>query len=354
MEGEINIQNMVIRPIAESDLDNFLELSNKASIGLTNLPKDRELLRKKILNSVNSFSIDPTKPGDEMYMFILEDINENKLLGCSAIHSKVGGYEPFYSYQILKQTHESKALNTSKDIMTLNLTAEHSGPTEICTLFLDPGFRKAGLGRLLSLSRFHFIADHPERFEDKVIAEVRGISEEDGSCPFWDHVVRPFFDMDFSRADFLSAKDKGFIADLMPKHPIYVPILPKEAKEVIGKVHKLTEPALRLLLEEGFAMNGHVDIFDAGPRIGVETKEIRSIKDSKKAKIKNIYKENTHISEDNSSKKKYIISNCSIKFRSSLGSIEENSDGTVNISYQTAMGLGLRPDDELRYVTLHK
>ena len=38
---------------------------------------------------------------------------------------------------------------------------------------------------------------------------------------------------------------KGFIADLMPKLPIYVNLLSKEAQAVIGEVHDNTRPALK-------------------------------------------------------------------------------------------------------------
>ena len=41
--------------------------------------------------------------------------------------------------------------------------------------------------------------------------------------------------------------NKGFIADLMPKHPIYTHLLSAEAQKVLGKVHAQTEPALERL-----------------------------------------------------------------------------------------------------------
>src|SRR5205807_6339316 len=67
-------------------------------------------------------------------------------------------------------------------------------------------------------------------------------------------------------SDYLSMVNKKFIADLMPTHPIYIPLLPKEAQEAIGQVQEQTRPAVKILEEEGFKVSGMVDIFDAGPR----------------------------------------------------------------------------------------
>ena len=52
------------------------------------------------------------------------------------------------------------------------------------------------------------------------------------------------------------------------------------AREVIGRVHPDTEPALAMLKSEGFSYQGYVDIFDAGRAIEAETAKIRAIRDS--------------------------------------------------------------------------
>jgi arginine N-succinyltransferase len=91
--------------------------------------------------------------------------------------------------------------------------------------------------------------------------------------------------MEFDKADYLSAKDKGFIAELMPKFPIYIPLLPEPVRDSIGKVHKDTASALRYLEEQGFKRDGHVDIFDAGPRVSSKVEEIKAVKDSLVKKV---------------------------------------------------------------------
>jgi arginine N-succinyltransferase len=74
--------------------------------------------------------------------------------------------------------------------------------------------------------------------------------------------------------------NKAFIAELMPKHPIYTLLLSREAQTVLGKVHPQTAPALHLLQRENFRMQGYIDIFDGGPTVEAPLTEIRSIKRS--------------------------------------------------------------------------
>ena len=104
----------------------------------------------------------------------------------------------------------------------LHLEKIHDGPTEIGSLFLTENYRGKGRGRLLSLARFLFMAQHPLRFSQDVIAEMRGVVSDDGYCPFWEGIGRHFLKMDFSKADRLSTVDKSFIEDLMPQHPLFL------------------------------------------------------------------------------------------------------------------------------------
>ena len=76
-----------------------------------------------------------------------------------------------------------------------------------------------------------------------------------------------------------------FIAELMPKYPIYVNLLSKDAQAVIGKVHDNTRPAIELLKNEGFTFNGYVDIFDAGPTVEAKVDNIATIRNAKDFKV---------------------------------------------------------------------
>lgn len=278
----------LIRPVQAKDIDALYELSKKANFGLTSLPKDRNFLEERIYESELSFSKRIHEPGAEFYFFVLEDTVSGCILGSAGIRARIGGYEPFYTYRRNTLIHSSVTLNTENKIEVLHLEANHDGPTEIGSLFLDPAIRGSGLGKLLSLSRFVFIASCRERFQNEIIAEMRGVSDETGRSPFWDSLGIHFFSIDFPRADYLSIKNKRFIAELMPAYPVYVCLLSKEAREVIGKVHRNTAGALAILLKEGFKKNDRIDIFDGGPMIYGLTDSIRSVRHTQVARIKDI------------------------------------------------------------------
>lgn len=141
-------------------------------------------------------------------------------------YSKVGGFEPFYSYRIEKETFKSSQIQISKEVPILRLHEEHNGPSEVGSLFLHPDYRRGGNGWFLSLIRFVFVAEHPHFFEDSIISEIRGVIDENDNSPFWDAIGRHFFGIDFKQADYLSVVNKKFIAELMPDHPIYITMLP--------------------------------------------------------------------------------------------------------------------------------
>src|SRR5271155_643465 len=273
---------VVIRPITLEDLAAIESLTEFTGFGLTTLPKDENLLRRRIRDSQRGFAnmSDQDAPGGETYLFVMQDLETGKVVGTCGIVSKVGGFEPFYAYRVETSIVESRLLNIRKEIRTLHLVEQHDGPCEIGSLFLSPDHRKDNNGRLLSLSRFLFMAEHIEYFDPIVIAEMRGVVDDHGHSPFWDAVGHHFFDIDFPKADYLSMVNKKFIADLMPKHPIYIPLLPKEAQHVIGQVHPETAPALKMLEDESFKRSGMVDIFEAGPVVRCPLKEIRSIRHS--------------------------------------------------------------------------
>ncbi len=130
------------------------------------------------------------------------------------------------------------------------------------------------------------MAAAPARFGERVLAELRGVVDDAGHTPFWDCLGAHFFRMSFTEADFLSAvSDNQFILDLMPKYPVYVDLLPPQAREVIGRVHAAGVGALKLLEWEGFRFERVVDIFDGGPLVACERSKIRTISESRVATL---------------------------------------------------------------------
>jgi arginine N-succinyltransferase len=188
------------------------------------------------------------------------------------------------------------------------------------------------------------MADFNQSFEKEVIAEMRGVNDEQGNSPFWESVGRIFFDIDFPTADYLSGIDKSFIRDLMPPYPIYASLLPKESQNVIGKVHPKTEPALNILYNEGFRFSGFVDIFDGGPLVIVELDQIRSIRTSEIARVESICQKPPE-SQD------YVISNTRHDFRAIKGQLSKKGGG-VQLSEEEAQALQVNEGDPVRYVLL--
>jgi len=162
-------------------------------------------------------------------------------------------------------------------------------------LFLHPAARAGGWGALLARSRYLFMKLHRGRFGEQTLAELRGVMDAAGHCPFWDGLAGRFFGMSFPEADeFNAVHGTRFIADLMPKTPIYVSLLAESAQSVMGQPHPTGRAALRMLEEEGFSYDRYIDIFDGGPTVTAATDQIRTVRESRAEKVVEIGPGGTH------------------------------------------------------------
>ncbi|HEX8012869.1 MAG TPA: arginine N-succinyltransferase [Casimicrobiaceae bacterium] len=269
-----------VRPIARDDLPALLALSERTGAGLTTLPANAERLAQRIERSLATFA-GKAAPADACYVFVLVDASDGAVVGISAIEAAVGLSEPWYNYHVGTQVHASRELDVYTAAPTLFLTNDHTGHSELCSLFLDSRYRRARNGPLLAKVRLLFIAEFADRFAPKVIAELRGRLDANGKSPFWEGLGRHFFAMEYSRADYLTGIGrKAFIAELMPRHPVYTTLLPEAARAVIGQVHADTEAARAMLESEGFRYEGYVDIFDAGPTLECFRDNIHAVRQS--------------------------------------------------------------------------
>ena len=333
----------IVRPIEAKDLDGLMNLIKNSGHGLTSLPKDENIIKNKILISERSFAQRGDRPNGESFLFVMEEVFTGKIVGVSGIISKIGGFDPYFFYRLEREEVCSKLLDRKNTITSLHLEKVHSGPAEICSLFLDKKYRNSQNGRFLSLSRFHFMANFPELFEKKVIAEMRGQVNSKGHSPFWDAVGQKFMNIDFVKADYLALKGRQFIEELLPKYPIIVNLLPDSAQEVIEKVHPNTEPALHILKQEGFDLSGYVGIFEPGPVIECELKKVRSYKDSAQSKV-------VEISEKKIKSNLHIISSLRRDtFMATLGGIQKENAKEVVIDEVTASQLKIKLGDTVRH-----
>jgi arginine N-succinyltransferase len=275
-----------VRPARGSDVDALYDFAMMGGGGLTNLPQHRGALAARLAKSDAGFDRAEDAPVDEMYMLVLEQADTGRIGGTSVIFSRIGVGFPFYSYKLSSVSQHSRALDKTFSMQLLNLVTDHDGASEVGGLFLHPALRAEGLGRLLARSRYLFIASHRARFSERLLAELRGVMTDDGDSPFWDGLGARFFGLGFREADqFNSVHGNQFIADLMPKHPIYVALLADSARAVIGQPHAHGVHAMRMLEAEGFAFDGYVDIFDGGPTMTVRTDLMRTVADSRAASV---------------------------------------------------------------------
>jgi arginine N-succinyltransferase len=271
---------LVVRAITAGDLESLLEMASQVGSGMTTLKPDRKMLGDRIAVAVASFA-QTIPPPERDYLFVMEDTSSGRMAGVCAIKGAVGLTEPFYNYRIGTLVHSSRELDVFSRMDTLYLSNDLTGSSELCSLFLHPDYRTGSNGKWLSKSRFLFIAQFPHLFTERIIAEMRGYQAADGSSPFYEGLGRHFFKMDFNHVDDLtSLGKKSFIAELMPRQPLYVDYLPQEAQEVIGMVHNSTAPARKLLEQEGMHFEGYIDIFDAGPVLQARVSELRAVRNS--------------------------------------------------------------------------
>ena len=277
---------MFIRPIQKEDRQALLQLAAKTGSGFTSLPNNESHLEARIDRMIATWE-GTNALSDQGYLFALVDSETQTLVGISGIEVAIGLNDPWYDFHVGTQVHASKDLGIYRQMKKLSLSNDHTSNSELCTLFLDPDYRMNKNGQLLSKSRLLFIAAFKEKFSERIIAEMRGVSDENGRSPFWESLGRHFFTLDFDHADYLTGiGSKSFIAELMPKHAFYVDFLSEAAQKVIADVHPSTLPARKILESEGMRYEGYVDIFDAGPTLEAYTQDLRVVRKSTLRQVK--------------------------------------------------------------------
>lgn len=335
---------IVVREVMPQDLDALWSLIGQANTGMTSLNIDKEQLADRVERSHFAFRRSTERAEGAPYVFVMQDLVTSQLVGTSCIFSKTGGYEPFYAYRVVTEKSHSELLQKAFDVRSLHLVKIHNGPTEIGSLFLLPEYRGKGCGKLLSMSRFAYIAQNPKRFATETIAEMRGYLNADNASPFWDAIGFHFFKMEFPHADSLSMIDKQFIEDLMPRYPIYLDLLPEQAVAAIGRVHDQTQAALAMLESQGFQRNGMVDIFDGGPVVQCATKDILAVKNSRLLKL---VSHNELTSNDTRNATRAIVATCKSPFVAIQSDIAFN-DTQVTLDDVAVESMNVRHGEKLR------
>ncbi len=335
---------IVIRPIASQDFEGYKKLALASHINFYTLPKVEDQLKALFELAVESFTSSSPYPDKQFYLFVAEDTTTNKLLGVSAISATSGRDDPlfFFRRQWLQVTSPLPHVVKSQELLTA--VSYKEGPSEVCSLFVDPAARGTGVGKLLSLSRFLFAACFPERFTDVFIAELRGFLHNDSSM-FWEAVGRHFYDVPFLEVQQMLSRGREFIGHFLPTYPIYIDLLPWSVQDMIGKVDSETLPAFSLLTRIGFEVTNEVDVIDGGPKLEAKRDAIRPISHSKRVKIVNF--ETLQPSD-----KHCILANEQLDFRAALSPCLFESESEVTISSDAAAKLQVNRGDEIRLFDL--
>lgn len=343
MTGSLQRQHLLFRPAQQEDVGDIQYIAANSGVGVTTLPHEKAQCQSRVAHSQASFAKALSQPGDENYLFVLEDTQLNKVVGTAGIVAYTGIHSPLYNYKVSSITRMSDEVNIKRSYQVLFLVNDYHHCSEIATLMLMPEYRQQGIGLFLSRARFLFMAQFPQRFATMTIAEMRGYLDSHGESPFWQALGQHFFSMDFAEADRLTGlTNKQFIADLMPRHPIYVNLLSATARDVIGKPHDDTQAAFRILKKEGFEYRNYIDIFDAGPIVEAPTRQINTVRDSRVCNV-------TTIKETVAGSPVYV-SNARIDFRA-LFTDAVVDDAGICLSTATAQLLHVQQGDDVRIYT---
>jgi arginine N-succinyltransferase len=333
-----------VRAAKGEDFRAIYQMAKLTGGGFTNLPADRSTLVEKLARSDKSFARKEDCQAADLYVFVLEDPKSGKIRGTCQVFGQVGVVQPFYSYHLSTLTQASPELGKTFRNQMLSLTTDLEGSSEVGGLFLHPEMRAGGWGSLLARSRYLFIKQHRARFGERTLAELRGVMDEAGNAPFWDALAGRFFDMTFPEADdFNAVHGTKFIADLMPKTPIYVALLADAGRAVMGQPHPSGRAALRMLEHEGFVFDRYIDIFDGGPTVTARTDQIRTVREARTEKVAEI--------GDGGTTRMLVAAGRLRSFRACCASVKKLPKQGIRIDAEAAELLEIKVGDEVVMVT---
>ena len=336
--------SFVLRAARLDDLEAVYAMALATGGGLTNLPPDRASLTARLERTAACFARDEDTVADDLFLFMLQNAQTGQISGTCQIFSKIGSQWPFYSYRLGALTQHSRELGRTFRAEMLTLSTDLDGSSEVGGLFLLPSERANGAGAWLARARYLFMRQHRARFADRTIAELRGVVDEAGNSPFWDGLAGRFFGMSFHEADeFNGIHGNQFIADLMPKHPIYTAMLPDSARQALGKPHTSGRAALRMLEKEGFHFEHYVDIFDAGPTGSCATDDIATIRDARDSVVVAL------TGADTDAPHSLVATGRMADFRAGLGHVAD-VEGGVTLDAEAAARLGIGVGDLVTHI----
>ncbi len=268
----------ILRSVKSDDLEQLFQLSQ--FVTFINLPSDKDKIAQLIHRSEKSFRNPSQKLDQNYYVFALEDLQQKKVVGISLIHALHGTEkEPHFYLSVGQEVKYCASMQMGSTHGTLKLGTQTDGYTELGSLVMHPDYRghPHKLGKQISFVRFLYLGLNPERFRPLVHSELMPPFDENNQSPLWEAIGRRFLKMDYHSADQISRDNKEFILDLYPSENIYQTLLPKTARDAIGKVGPETVAVKKMLESVGFKYTFEVDPFDGGPHYRCALKNILPI-----------------------------------------------------------------------------
>ena len=249
------LENFVFLPAKINDLDDIYELILTSKSGLTSLPKNKKSIKQYIDDSIDSFCSVNHHLFSKRFLFVLKDKSTNKVIGISAVANSINKGNSFYSFKYNKVFKDN-----SLDLFSSNIVLDQipSKWSELCSLYLHPNYRYAGIGRFLSIARFLFIFQHRHLFRDVVMAELRGISDEANGSLFWNTLMKPSLKLSFKKALKLISNNEKIDFSLVKKRKYFLNELTEELINQLGKCHHHTKGAYSILSSESFTESNYI------------------------------------------------------------------------------------------------
>ncbi|MFP4597659.1 MAG: arginine N-succinyltransferase [Persicimonas sp.] len=273
----------LLREAIPTDLEQLRDLARR--LNTLNLPNDSARLQKLLDVSRGSFGGVYREAKFRDYLFVMEDVEQQRLIGSCLIIAQHGTYErPAVYFNVREEQKYSTTLDKHFVHQVLQLTFNYDGPTEVGGLILHPDYRghRLKLGKFLSFVRFLFIGMHRDLFRDRIVAELLPPLNPDGTSELWERLGQNFTHLDYRTADMLSRDNIEFIRSLFPSTPIYTALLPEHVREMIGVVGDQTRPAKQMLEHIGFKWDHSIDPFDGGPTYSVRADKCAPVVDTRR------------------------------------------------------------------------
>ena len=277
---------LLLRDAQRADLPSLARLAKV--LNTVNLPYDERALARIIDHSVRSFAGKVRDPLARHYVFVAEDPRRGKILGTSMVIAQHGTREsPCTFFDVSEREHYSSTLDRHFRHAVLSMGYHFDGPTEIGGLVVDPAARGGveRAGKQLAFVRFLYMAIHPERFRETVLAELMPPLTPDGRSLFWEAFGKRFTDLDYQTADKKSRENKEFIQQLFPPVDVYATLFPERVRRQLGKVAPETEPVRHLLERIGFRFVSRIDPFDGGPHYEARLADVTLVRAHRRARL---------------------------------------------------------------------